>query len=426
MEIELEAHRTLLVSGPASITRVKGRVEALGTIVPVRGRVVIRRGRAVPFLSHEKSVISVVLGENAEVQEFADDTIPASWRRRVDEVLALGRPCIVMVIGDVDCGKTTFCTFLTNKALAKANPIAIIDADIGQADIGSPTTIGLGIVKEPLMDLFTVKARNAYFVGVTSPSEAADKVIQGLITLKREATDLGVNFIVINTDGWIQGDEAKLYKIKIARTLKPNIIIGIQREAELSPILSALETEGMKVYRLETSVAVKRRDREERKRLRELGYKKFLRGSKLSFLPISWVKIENTPLGTGRPLLPEETEEFENVLGRGIVYGEETPDTLFLVLKEEGAEEVKISDLKEKIGRKVHLVTQGEEEGLLVSLLDDKKKFLGLGVLVEVNYKKRVLRISTPVKGRASVVQFGRVKLTRDGEEIGVSDVFVV
>jgi len=426
MEIELEAHRTLLVSGPASITLVKGRVEALGTPVPVRGKVVIRRGRAVPFRSHEKSVIAVVLGENAEAQELADDTIPASWRRRVDEVLALGRPCIVMVIGDVDCGKTTFCTFLTNKALAKASPIAIIDADIGQADIGSPTTIGLGIVKEPIMDLFTVKARSAYFVGVTSPSEVADKVIQGLITLKREAADAGVGFIVINTDGWIQGDEAKLYKVKIAKTLKPSIIVGIQRETELSQILSALEAEGMKVYCLETSAAVKRRDREERKRLRELGYKKFLRGSRLSFLPISWIKIENTPLGTGRPLLPEEVQEFENVLGCGIVYGEETSDTLFLVLKKGEGEESKISELKERAGRRLHLTTQGEEEGLLVSLLDDKKRFLGLGVLVEVNYKKRTLRISTPVKGRVGVVQFGRVKLTRNGEEIGVSDVFVM
>ena len=423
MEIELEAHRTLLVSGPASITLVKGRVEALGASMPVRGKVVIRRGRTVPFRSHEKSVIAVVLGENAEAQELADDTIPASWRRRVDEVLALGRPCIVMVIGDVDCGKTTFCTFLANKALAKASPIAIIDADIGQADIGSPTTIGLGIVKEPIMDLFTVKARNAYFVGVTSPSEAADKVIQGLITLKREATDAGVEFIVINTDGWIQGDEAKLYKVKIARTLKPSIIIGIQRETELSPILSALEAEEMKVYCLETSAAVKRRDREERKRLRELGYKKFLRGSRLSFLPISWIKIENTPLGTGRPLLPEEVQEFENTLGCGIVYGEETSDTLFLVLKKGEGGGSKISEFKERVGRRLHLTTQGEEEGLLVSLLDDKKRFLGLGVLVEVNYKKRTLRISTPVKGRASVVQFGRVKLNRNGEEIGVSDV---
>lgn len=426
MERELEVSKTLLVSGPASITLIKGSVEALGTNVPVRGRVVIRRGRAVPFRSHEKSVIAVVLGENAEAQELADDTIPASWRKSVDEALALGRPCSVMVIGDVDCGKTTFCTFLTNKALTKTRPIAIIDADIGQADIGSPTTIGFGIVKEPITDLFTVKARNAHFVGVTSPSEVTDQVIKALTTLKQEAAESDVDFIIINTDGWIQGDEAKMYKVKLAGTLKPNAIIGIQREAELSPILSALETDGMKVYRLETSVAVKKRDREERKRLRELGYKKFLRGAKLSFLPLSWIKVENAPLGTGRPLLPEETREFENFLGREIVYGEETPDTLFLVLREGRREEGKISELTEKIGRRVNLTTQGEEEGLLVSLLDDKKRFLGLGVLVEVDYRKRALRISTPVKRRPRVIQFGRVRLTRNGEEIGVSDVFAL
>ena len=295
MERELEASRTLLVSGPASVTLIKGRVEALGNTVPVRGRVVIRRGRAVPFRSHEKSVIDVVLGENAEAQELAEDTIPTSWRKSADEVLAL-KPCIIMVIGDVDCGKTTFCTFLTNKALTKTKPIAIIDADIGQADIGSPTMIGLGIVKEPITDLFTVKARNAHFVGVTSPSEVVDQVIQGLIKLKREATDLGVNFIIINTDGWIQSDEAKSYKVTIARTLKPNIIIGIQRETELSPILSVLEADGMKIYRLETSATVKRRDREERKRLRELGYKKFLSGLSSAFYPLVGLKLKTPHL----------------------------------------------------------------------------------------------------------------------------------
>lgn len=425
---ELEAGRTLLVSGPASVTLLEGKLEALGTSVPIKSRVVIRGGRVLPFRASEKSMIDVVLGENAESKEILENTIPDSWIKSVQEILTLEHPCIVMAIGDTDSGKTTFCTFLANKALEKVHPIGIIDGDIGQADIGAPTTIGLGVIKNPITDLFTVKTKNAYFVGMTSPSDVADNVIRGIALLKREATEMGLKFIIVNTDGWIQGDAAKSYKVEIAKAVKPNAVVGIQRDSELISILDAFENEGVKTYSLKASVAVRGRDKEERRKLRELGYKKFLRGSRMVFVPMNWIKIENSIISAGRPLLQERLREFEDLLGCKLVYGEETPSTLFLVLSrgEEIEAEDAVSRLAKSIRKKIRLVLQGEEVGLLVSLLDDKRRFLGLGRLFEIDFEKLALRITTPIKGRASIVQFSRIKLDREGGEAGILDAFAI
>ncbi len=425
---ELEEGRTLLVSGPASVTLIEGRAETLGTSIPIKSRVVIRGGRVLPFYASEKSLMDVVLGKNAESKEVFGDTIPNSWIESVQDILTLEHPCIVMVIGDTDSGKTTFCTFLANKALEKVNPVGIIDGDIGQADIGAPTTIGLGVIKSPITDLFTVKTKNAYFVGITSPSDVAANVIHGMTLLKREATELGLRFIIVNTDGWVQGDDAKSYKVEIAKAIKPNAVVGIQWDGELISILNAFEAEGVKIYSLKASVAVRERNKEERRGLRELGYKKFLRGPRISFLPMNWIKIENSIISTGRPLLPERLGEFESLLGCRLAYGEETPHTLFLVLRRGGeveAEDV-VLRLAKSVRKKIRLATQGDETGLLVSLLDDKRRFLGLGRLVEIDFKKLALRIATPIKARASIVQFGRIKLDRECGEVGISDTFAI
>jgi len=46
---------------------------------------------------------------------------------------------------------------------------------------------------------------NEFFVGVTSPSEAVNKMIEGLALMKAEILDRTVDFVVVNTDGWIEG-----------------------------------------------------------------------------------------------------------------------------------------------------------------------------------------------------------------------------
>ncbi|MDQ7032868.1 MAG: hypothetical protein Q9M37_09185, partial [Desulfonauticus sp.] len=63
---------------------------------------------------------------------------------------------------------------------------------------------------------------------------------------------------------------------------------------------------------------------------------------------------------------------------------------------------------------------KGEEEGLLVALFNASKNFLGMGILQEVDYRRKFIKILTPVSGEISVVNVGKVKLDKKFKEIPI------
>ena len=65
MKRTVEKGKTLLVDGPASVTLCSGKVEVFGSIPPVASKVVIREGKRLPFVVHEKSELDISVGENA-------------------------------------------------------------------------------------------------------------------------------------------------------------------------------------------------------------------------------------------------------------------------------------------------------------------------------------------------------------------------
>ena len=63
------------------------------------------------------------------------------WRKLASRIVKSQQT--VMVIGATDAGKSTFCRFLADSALAAGFKITYVDADIGQSQIGPPTTVGI-------------------------------------------------------------------------------------------------------------------------------------------------------------------------------------------------------------------------------------------------------------------------------------------
>jgi polynucleotide 5'-hydroxyl-kinase GRC3/NOL9 len=249
------------------------------------------------------------------------------------------------------------------------------------------------------------------------------KVIEGIAGMKEKALKRGVGVLIINTDGWIEGEDAIKYKIALAKEIKPNLLVGIQEKGELTFLLGALtETQNLVV---ESSSAVRKRDREERKLLRELGYKKYLKGARTELFPLVWTMVAGVAFGTGVPPSRERMKRMEELLGIAPLYCEEMPNFVFVALdKRQWVSEELVKDLEQKLNRKVRVVREGDEEGLLVALYDAKKNFLGIGVLEGIDYEKRVVRVYTPVHEGVASLHLGRVKLDRKGREIGLSDVF--
>jgi polynucleotide 5'-hydroxyl-kinase GRC3/NOL9 len=230
MKRTVEKGKTLLVDGPASVAVVSGKVEVFGLAVKDTGRTVIREGKRLPLAVLEKADFDVFLGENASVEEVDGNTIPQSWIEAADVLAGLQKkPVIAMVVGKTDSGKTSFCTYLINRLISEKQKVAVLDCDLGQSDIGSPCTVAYAFVTKPITDLFTLKAENAFFVGVTSPSEAVDKVVRGIGLMKKEILDEAADFVVVNTDGWVDGEEAVRYKSRLAEELSPDVIFCVQQ-----------------------------------------------------------------------------------------------------------------------------------------------------------------------------------------------------
>jgi polynucleotide 5'-hydroxyl-kinase GRC3/NOL9 len=423
----IEKGKTLLIGGPASIVIVSGKISALGAPLSANSPLIVRAGRSIPLLAEEDTTINLTLGEGATSEEIAGDTVPEDWKVSAENVVHHKKPCLVMVIGAVDCGKTTFCTHLSNYSQRSGLKVVVIDADIGQSDIGPPATISLGVLSAPLTDIFVLRAESIFFVGLTNPSSVVARITYGLASLKSQALNLDADLVIVDTDGWVQGDGAIEYKVSLAKCLEPNIIIGIQQENELEPILTALEKTGFVIIRMKPSPNIKRRDREERRKLREQAYRKYLRGATLRLLPLNWVKTEYTYVGSGRPLTVEEIVELEKTLAHTIVYSEETPSIILIVFRKGGSTiGNKLASLSEKLGKRVHVIIAGEEEGLLVGLLGPNRKFVGLGILSGIDYERRTLKVLTPTKNQIAFVQFSQVKLDKDGREVEIIEPYFI
>lgn len=420
----MDKGKTLLVDGPASVILLSGEVEILGAPIELDIKMVIRKGKRVPLEVKQRAELDLMLGENATVNEAEASTTPPPWKSAANTVLSHEKPVVVMVMGDVDSGKTSFCTYLANKALKETRQIVIVDADLGQSDVGPPTTIGYSRVTKPIRDLFEMGAENVCFVGVTSPSGAARKVIEGLTSMKKRALDNGSDVLIINTDGWIEGEDAVRYKVVLTERISPNIVIGIQEQNELTPILNALQK--IKTIAIQPSSAVKKRDREERKLLRELSYKKYLKGAKTETFPLRWIKIADAQFGTGVFTSKERMIKIEEKLGVTLTYCEEKPNALFIVLgKGQRTDEELVKELEKTLDKKVKVMSEGDEQGLLVALHDKNECFLGIGVLEAIDYERRLVKVYTPVKNNVSSIHMGRINLDKTGKETGLSEIFV-
>jgi polynucleotide 5'-hydroxyl-kinase GRC3/NOL9 len=300
---------------------------------------------------------------------------------------------------------------------------AVIDADLGQSDVGPPSTIGFNFVAEPVKDLFDIDAQDAVFVGSTSPSGAMHKVIDGLIKQKSKAMEVGVDFLIMNTDGWIEGENAAKYKRILTKTVIPSAVVGIQRTRELVPIFALLN--GVYVIFVDAPHLIRPRSREKRKLLRELGYKKYLKTARTRSLSFHWLGVQCSSLGTGVSLNRNRLEILVNLLKVRPLYSEETADLVLVVLnRNKTVPKEHISDAESYFGKRVKVIFDGEEKGLLMGLKDEEDRFLGIGVLYGIDYKRNLLKIYTPVSKKVQKLCFGQIILDKNCREIGLSTIF--
>jgi len=418
MEKKIDVHTTFVVPGPAAIKLIAGEASIFGAKLSTDAKVIVRKGRGMPVEVMSNSIIDITSENSSETIEVLGSTIPLSWIETANKALTCTKRCKTVILGDVDSGKTSFCTFLANIATSLGRKVCIIDADIGQTDIGPPTTMGLGLVTEPVFDLFTVKASEIFFVGATNPRYIEKIVGDGVLYLIKKSEELDVDFLVINTDGWIQDEEAKQYKIRLLKRISPEIIIGIQFGDELKPILSTFNNADSIILYLDAPSNLIKRTKNERRELREQGYRKYLKEGSTRVLSLKEIAIEYVQTSTTKTLKSEETSSLEQILNSRILYSEEHADYILLISTNYGSiTEEKKREL-ENILRKPIQIT--DEKRSLAALFNKDNSFLGLGIIQNIDFYKQKIRLFTPCKDKISLIKLGRIKITAQGKELGI------
>src|SRR5437870_7527267 len=82
---------------------------------------------------------------------------------------AAARARVTLILGTSDTGKTSLTARLAGALAARGQRVAVVDADVGQSEIGPPTTVGLGRVTGELARLADAEVLALEFVGDTSP-----------------------------------------------------------------------------------------------------------------------------------------------------------------------------------------------------------------------------------------------------------------
>jgi polynucleotide 5'-hydroxyl-kinase GRC3/NOL9 len=361
--IRAEAGKTLMITGPASFQLIGGKASVLGAPLGSSRNIVVR-GKQTPIEIRFSSSFRIGLGDDASVEEIDGSTIPLSWNEAGSALVELGEGTVV-VIGGADTGKTTLCTFLSNVLALEDKEVAVVDADIGQTDLGPPTTMGAGEVTAPAVSLSQIEPSERLFIGITSPGYAKGKVIRSVKRLVSYHTRPGT-IVIVNTDGWVEGSEAVQYKLEMLDELQPDITLGVG--GEISEVLQAGNRTTLLVGSPDT---IRERTRVDRRELRALGYRKYLAGASLRTFHMNGVKLRHC-------LRPDDLD-----LSR--------------------VPRLQLQNLKDTI----------------VGFLDSDDFLQEIGILKDVVPSSRISKIWSRILDAPSRIEIGDVKLNNDGREIG-------
>jgi polynucleotide 5'-hydroxyl-kinase GRC3/NOL9 len=228
--------------------------------------------------------------------EIRNLDIPIAWK----QVDLSGLSGTILVIGAPDAGKSTFAYYLYRRLIKEGRRAAYLDGDPGQSMLGPPSVLSAVFAAEKGShtenDDFPPPGKYwRSFVGGVSPiGRMLPMVVSGNRLVKAVKKE-GAEIVVYDTCGLVNpvrgGLALKMAKIDL---LKPDLVIAIQKENELEPLLTPLKRSGRtRVVELAPSAAVRRRSQETRQAHRAAHFARFFNGAGL--LTVDWSTIAVFP-----------------------------------------------------------------------------------------------------------------------------------
>src|SRR5205085_9739333 len=108
--------------------------------------------------------------------------------------------------------------------------------------VGPPATVALRMIRtqDDLRPDAMARPDALSFVGATSPQGQLLPLVVGSARLLEQALDEGADLVIVDTGGLILGVYGQLLKYHKVELLRPDVVIGLQRGAELEPLLGII------------------------------------------------------------------------------------------------------------------------------------------------------------------------------------------
>jgi polynucleotide 5'-hydroxyl-kinase GRC3/NOL9 len=249
--------------------------------------------------------------------------VPEVWKNLVPNIRE--RKGVVMVIGAPDTGKTTLTGFLVRQLALEGEAVAYIDGDMGQSVLALPTTQGMAVFDNSSADLEKARLAGAYFVGSTSPRGHGLETVVGLKRLLEKSQADRNRIAVLDTTGYVTGQEALELKYQKIDLLHPSHIVAVQHQGEIEHIIRTQQgREGVMIHRVLSPPGVQKRSQEERRRYRWSRFKAYF-----DTLRLHRVDLKRTSLTGAHRLRIHERPQKDL---EGLLLGLNDPDNFLVAI----------------------------------------------------------------------------------------------
>lgn len=154
---------------------------------------------------------------------------------------AAARARVTVIVGESEAGKTSLTAWLAGELAAGGDRVAVVDADLGQSEIGPPTTVGLGRIRGRVARLADAECLALEFIGATSAAWCLRETALATARLVDRARALAFERILVDTSGLVAGDVGRALKRLKIDAVRPDLLVLVQRAGECEHIARAYE-----------------------------------------------------------------------------------------------------------------------------------------------------------------------------------------
>ena len=245
MEKDVKQGSTLIVRGPTRVTLLEGKLEVIGKIIlpekeetqskvksPNNNVIIVPSAISYPLYALTNSKLEIYTNNEENLEEISQNTISDEWIKIKDSLIEMlkkneGKPPLKIMVLGISSGKTTLISYLANNFIREGYQGAYLDSDLGQ-QIVLPTTLMIGLVKEPFVSLKEIDDGERHFVGATFPKGNLKFIVshhtKEMIENFLKVYDQG-RFVLIDTDGWVKTEAGSIYKNFFIKKVDPDALI---------------------------------------------------------------------------------------------------------------------------------------------------------------------------------------------------------